>query len=593
MTQREDSVRRRDKRGPARRESIEELYGDVLTPAPVGLFDADDPAPDAPARPDAAPSAPADGGAKGPHGAYRAITEGAPGGFKRSGRLEYPPHGGDLTPIVLSHGLITLMTLGFWRFWQVAAQRRSIWAHTKLAGEPFEYRGTGLEMFIGTTFVAALLGAMMLVAQMALGWLGYASPFHERVGLSVATQAVALAGAAMLLPLIEYARFRARRYRLRRTRWRAIRFDMHGSGLGLVARWAMWAPVVVATLGLAAPFLTMARERHMIERSFWGDEPMFFRGSAWRLMPYWTLLWLMLIVPAAIGGAHVWQTVERAGAAPVAADPAAATDLSRLGTPWDAADVSPAPTADRGTPEPVRIIPPTDRAPAQRLDLMAPAPQTPQTPQSSPELLAVQNAAAALVPIRDRIVAATDIVTAAGPQTQRLIAILWPVLFFAAAFGYRGARIREMMNARRIAGARARCTFGGVALLYGWLVMVGRTIWPGLLVYVLVGVVTGILFFSIRSGDAATSNPFDLLQRGGDWRAQGLVIMAFAVNYGTLALFVMWLNEVVWFRTVHFALCKDTTIEGLETLDAVRQRAHARVHEADGLADALDIDLGY
>jgi hypothetical protein len=179
---------------------------------------------------------------------------------------------------VLSQGLITLLTLGiwrFWRFWQVTAQRRPIWAHTKLTGEPFGYLGTGrLEKFIGAAVVAALLSAMMPAAQMALGWLGYASPFNERVGLSVATQAVA--GAAMLLPLIEYARFHARRCRLGRARWRAIRFDMRGSGLGLVARWAMWAPVVVVTLGLAAPFLTMARERHMIERTLWGDEPMFF-----------------------------------------------------------------------------------------------------------------------------------------------------------------------------------------------------------------------------------------------------------------------------------------------------------------------------
>jgi hypothetical protein len=89
----------------------------------------------------------------------------------------------------------------------------------------------------------------------------------------------------------------------------------------------------------------------------------------------------------------------------------------------------------------------------------------------------------------------------------------------------------------------------------------------------LAGLVMMILFFSILSGDAAPSNPFDLLQRGGDWRAQGLVIMAFALNYGTIALFGIWLAEVVWCRAVHHALCAGTELEGLETLDLVRRRA--------------------
>jgi hypothetical protein len=49
----------------------------------------------------------------------------------------------------------------------------------------------------------------------------------------------------------------------------------------------------------------------------------------------------------------------------------------------------------------------------------------------------------------------------------------------------------------------------------------------------------------------------------------------------------------VYFRAVHHWMCAATTFEGLESLDVVRQRARAASAEAEGLADAFDVDVGF
>jgi hypothetical protein len=572
MTQRIDPIRRRGTAGPKRRETIEELYGDVLAPAPIGLFDPDEPEPETPRHRDATFSELAEDGPKPPNRAYRPAAEGAPGSFKRSGKLEFPRNGGDLTPIVLSHGLVTLFSLGIWRFWQLTAQRKSVWSHTKLAGEPFEYRGSGLEMFIGAAVMAVVLAAILLGVQMALGWFGLGA-FVEDAGAGALMGAgLAFAPALLLLPLIEYARYRARRYRLRRTRWRGIRFDMRGAGSALVTRWAIWAPVVIATLGLALPFLITARERYMTNNTFWGDEPFFFKGSAWRLMGPWVFLWLLLAVPTVIGAAHVWEAVESA---------ALAEEL--FPDPFDT-------PVDSTPPPPLRTVPINGETPVQRIDV--PPPQL--APPVAPEIIAPDPVRAALLPLRDAVISMSGVLTGAGAQMQTLILLGWVAVLAFGWFGYRAARIRVFMNARRIAEARARCTFRGNALFSAWLATIGRSIWPGILVFMLIGVVIFILMASIENDSDAAAGAWGMVFGGlGDWRAQGLAIMALAVNYGSSMLFGMWLTDVVWFRAFFHSLCATTEIEGLESLEHVRQRAHAGAAEADGLADAFDIEVGF
>ena len=46
-------------------------------------------------------------------------------------------------------GLLTLITLGLYRFWARTRVRRYMWSATSPGGDPFEYTGTGLEKLLG------------------------------------------------------------------------------------------------------------------------------------------------------------------------------------------------------------------------------------------------------------------------------------------------------------------------------------------------------------------------------------------------------------------------------------------------------------
>ncbi|MGG7567425.1 DUF898 family protein [Rhodovulum sp. DZ06] len=718
-------VRRRQRRQDAPRESIEELFGDMISDRPSGLFTAEEiaardfPDPEADAGPGAGHGA--GPGARGrarpgtpsgpPGDPYHDPAEGAPVGVRRSGDFAYAKNGGDLTAVVVSHGLATVLTLGLWRFWQKAAMRRSIWSHTRLGGEPFEYTGNGWELFFGAVVAVIFLGGMGFALSLALSYMGLdLAGETDPAAAAAAWQGLILAGLVMIAPLIEYARFRARRYRMRRTKWRGLRMEMTGSGLGLAARWAFWAPVTLLTLGLANPFLRVARERYMTDRSWWGKEKFSFSASAWRLMPRWALVLALLGGPLALGLAASWRTLEAEGLLPpIGAQAAAAAEARAAAGPADAAGggdgaaaggaASPAPEPE---PEPapapqVMIIAPPPLmggelepgelpAPPPGLRLPPPvnspyaaaargpsagpaagagaaagaAPATPGLPlpgvpgvqapsgpvaaspadaggagadagadadagagaapepsietgvaaqafdaasdtlfaawsAASPELQATLRVAA---DIRDRLADIAFGFAAASPGAQSAAVFGWLGALFLAWASYRAAEIRLFVEGRRIAEAVATCSFTARTYLAAWLAVLWRMIWPGLPIAILIGVIAVLPVLTIdreamvQGWDA--SNMFELLtSMGDDMTAQALLLLSRVMNIGMTALLMMWLTSAVMFRAFHSRLCKSVHVEGLASLDRARQRAAAGPREAEGLADAMDIDVGF
>lgn len=69
-------------------------------------------------------------------------------GFVYDGRL------GELYVLFIKNLLLTIITLGIYRFWAKTRVRRYLWSHTSLFGDRFEYTGTGKELFLG--FLIAL-----------------------------------------------------------------------------------------------------------------------------------------------------------------------------------------------------------------------------------------------------------------------------------------------------------------------------------------------------------------------------------------------------------------------------------------------------
>jgi uncharacterized membrane protein YjgN (DUF898 family) len=117
--------------------------------------------------------------------------------------------------------LLTIVTLGIYRFWAIARTRRYLWSNTTVIDDELEWTGTGGEMFIGFLIVvgiflgtiAAIFGIAYLVGQ----WF------------------VILAMVAFyifILWAVNFAQFRALKYRLSRTYWRGIRGGSDESGVG-------------------------------------------------------------------------------------------------------------------------------------------------------------------------------------------------------------------------------------------------------------------------------------------------------------------------------------------------------------------------
>ncbi|MEC8713649.1 MAG: YjgN family protein [Pseudomonadota bacterium] len=153
----------------------------------------------------------------------------------------------DFARIALPNLLLTIVTLGVYRFWATTRERRYLWSRTRFVDENLEWAGTGMELFIGFVMVFVLFGipyfGLSFVAQ-ALVARGYES-------LGIALSAVA---ALAIFYLLGVARFRALRYRLSRTRWRGIRGGSNSNGFlfGLSYMWKTalgWLP-----LGLLLPW---------------------------------------------------------------------------------------------------------------------------------------------------------------------------------------------------------------------------------------------------------------------------------------------------------------------------------------------------
>lgn len=87
--------------------------------------------------------------------------------------------------------------------------------------------------------------------------------------------------AALFWFLFGYASYRGRDFRLSRTLWRGIRFDQKGNAWAYATRQLLWSLLVVATLGLAYPFMSADLWRYRYSNTWYGDRQFGFTGT-WR-----------------------------------------------------------------------------------------------------------------------------------------------------------------------------------------------------------------------------------------------------------------------------------------------------------------------
>ena len=129
---------------------------------------------------------------------------------------------GDLFALALRTGVLSVLTLGIYRFWQTTRLRRWYWSAVRPGGVALEYTGTPHEKLMGFFVAVLVLAAYLTVVNLAAMFVA----IRLSAGLpDLLTYAVGAAPVA-LLPIVFVARYRARRYILSRSAWLGIRFGM-------------------------------------------------------------------------------------------------------------------------------------------------------------------------------------------------------------------------------------------------------------------------------------------------------------------------------------------------------------------------------
>ncbi len=148
----------------------------------------------------------------------------------------------DYLVIAVTNLLLTIVTLGIFRFWAKARERRFLWANTQIIDDELEWTGTGGEMFVGFLMV---MGVFLAWAALVMGGAALLGEWFLVVG--------AIAFYIFILWGFGFAQFRALRYRLSRTYWRGIRGGSDSNGVGY--GWTALGNNFVAglTLGILTP----------------------------------------------------------------------------------------------------------------------------------------------------------------------------------------------------------------------------------------------------------------------------------------------------------------------------------------------------
>ena len=186
--------------------------------------------------------------------------------------------------LVTRGALLELVTVGFYRFWLATDIRRHLWSHTAVGGDPAEYTGRARELLIGFLIATAILMPVYLV--------------YFLIGLE-AEMLQAFASIPLVLFFFlftEFARYRARRYRVTRTLWRGLRFSMGGSGWSYSWRSGLWGLLVIVSFGLALPWRQAALERFKMRHTAYGSLQGRFDGTGGGLFKQAWGLWLSALL---------------------------------------------------------------------------------------------------------------------------------------------------------------------------------------------------------------------------------------------------------------------------------------------------------
>ena len=189
--------------------------------------------------------------------------------------VEFIGHRGALFWLALKCGILTILTLGFYRFWMKTRMRRWYWSAMRPGGQPFEYVGDPIEKLLGFFIAVVILTFYIGILNLLLMFVSFSLFSSSVVGY--------VASFAGVIPLWFYARYRARRYVLGRTRWRGVRFGLEKGAFGYAWRALVHWAITIVTLGILWPRMTFWLEKYRTDRTYFGSARL-TQGGRWQML---------------------------------------------------------------------------------------------------------------------------------------------------------------------------------------------------------------------------------------------------------------------------------------------------------------------
>lgn len=189
--------------------------------------------------------------------------------------VEFIGKRGALFWLALKTGFFTILTVGFYRFWMKTRLRRWYWSAIRPGGHPLEYVGDPMEKLLGffiavvvLTFYIGIVNLLLMFVSFSVfnsSWLGYLASF------------------AGVIPIWFYARYRARRYVLARTRWCGVRFGLEKGAWGYAGRALLYWTLTIVSLGILWPRMTFLLEKYRTDRTYFGSAKL-VQGGRWTML---------------------------------------------------------------------------------------------------------------------------------------------------------------------------------------------------------------------------------------------------------------------------------------------------------------------
>lgn len=186
-------------------------------------------------------------------------------------RFESVAKGGDWFLVSLKNILLTILTLSLYYPWARVSKLKFFYGNTTLDGSNFEFHGSGAELFKGyIKFLAGYLGLILILVLITLS-LATTNP-----GLMVVVFYLVFYGGLLLfLPFAIYGSYA---YRVTRTSWRGIRFQMVRDRSTFIKNCYRDLFLTVITCGVYSPFFLVNMYKHLFGHTSFGNLKVQFKG---------------------------------------------------------------------------------------------------------------------------------------------------------------------------------------------------------------------------------------------------------------------------------------------------------------------------